>query len=266
MEALSAFSTRLICRSVLMGAAAITLTAGYAFAGTQSDLSLDWNGGAGFSIQYDLMADSDFVFVDKDGSLVMQGGDNDESSPGAQDGWRMNWDVRTTTGAARGASEFVTANIQVFNDTLSTQTYWVLQTKNGVNLGPNVTTEGTVSATVTDLSFDDATMNNISSGAFSGDPIYQALIDGVPHKDMWENGFSLTATSAQVTQSDDDTFDNLGGPGVADSISVWLKFEVTPLDSVNITGFFQVTPVPAPAALSALAAFGLVAGRRRRRA
>lgn len=260
MEAMSAFSPRLVSRSVLVGAGAVVLTAGSALAGTGApdvDMTLDWNGGQGFSIQYDLINDSDSWTIQGD-ELIMVGSDTDNST------WRLNWEARTRAPGSRGGSEFVVANLQVFNDTLATQTYWILQSKNGINVGPNTDTSGTVSATVFDLSNNDATMQNISTGSFAGDPIYEARIDGVAHETMWNNGFNLTATAAQFSASDDDAFNNVPGSGVNDSIAVWLKFEVTPLDSVNIIGYFEVNPVPAPATLPALAVLGLLGGRRRR--
>jgi hypothetical protein len=246
-------------RNILMGAAAIVTTTGFAFAGTgipDVDISMDWNDGSS-TTAYDLIKDSDEWYYEGN-DLVMIGGDSSAA-------WTLDWEARTGAGTTRGGSEFVVANINVFNNTLSTQTYWVLETKNGISVGPNTITEGTVSATLFDLSGDGATMANISSGGQAGSPIYQSLIDNVAHQNMWTAGYSLTA-AANGNNADDDVFDNVPGGGVVDSIGVWLRFEVTALDSVNVIGFFEVTPVPAPATLPVLAVLGLVGARRRRRA
>lgn len=261
MEALSAFSMRVLSRNILMGAGVVALTAGLAFAGDPPppdvDITLDWNDGSA-TIGYDLIADSDQWFYDGD-ELVMVGGDESAT-------WTLDWEARTVRPGVRGSSEFVVANIEVFNNTASTQTYWVLETKNGISVGPNVNTEGTVSSTLFDLGDGSAFMRNISSGGHDGAPIYQALIDGAQHQDLWPDGFSMNVNSVFGQDSDDDAFSDVPGPGVADSISVWLRFEVSAFDSVNVIGFFQVDPIPAPATLPALAVLGLMGGRRRRRA
>jgi hypothetical protein len=266
MEAMSA-SIRFVSRTTMvLGAGLAAFVSVSAFAGPpEVNVSLDWNYGTDTTTY--TIHDADSWWIDGN-TIHMQGADRDGSNPdGSDDTWRLDWEMQTLAPGIRGGSEFVTANIAVFNNTLSTQTYWVLNTKSGISVGPGVDTEGSVAASVFDLSGDGsgATMQNISSGGFAGDPIYRAYIDGTPQTALWTNGYQLNA-AANSNANDSDQYTGVPGTEAVDtSISVWLKFEVTPLDSVNLLGYFQVNPVPAPAALSALGLFGLVAGRRRRR-
>lgn len=271
MEAMSA-SLRFVSRTnIVLAAGFVAFASVSAFAGNPNPpdvgVSLDWNYGTGSNTY--TIHDADNWFIDGD-TIHMNGSDRDGSNPdGSDDTWRLDWEMQTVAPGVRGTSEFVTANIAVFNNTLATQTYWVLNTKSGISVGPTVDTEGSVAASLFDLSGDGsgATMQNISSGAFAGDPIYRAYIDGTEQSALWTNGYQLNA-AANGNANDSAQFLSVPGTESVDtSISVWLKFEVTPLDSVNLLGYFQVNPanVPAPAALPALGLFGLVAGRRRRR-
>jgi len=262
MEALSALRVRSL--GLFAGLGGITLSAGAAFGGESPvDVSMDWNHGSATLTFEDLYAESDSTWTGPDGLLYMAGERGTVPGGRGNSDWGLQWTVSTNLNA-RGGSESVTADLNVFNNTLQTQTYWVLTTKNGVSLGPASITDGSVSATVFDLSADGAEMSNISSGPFAGDPIYESLIDGASHMSMWPDGYSLTA-AANSNAADSDSFDNLAGPIVNDSIAVRLKIEVSPLDSVNIIGTLEASPIPTPAALSALGLFGLAAGRRRRR-
>lgn len=265
MEALSAYRVRSL--GLLVGFGALTLTAGAAFGGTSPvDVSMDWNFGSDTLTFEDLYAESDQTW-ESGGDVFMAGTRGFIPSRGGTptEDWGLQWTVSTNL-AGRGGVESVTANLNIFNNTPTTQTYWALSTKNGVVLGPSTETDGSVSATIFDLNGDGASMGNISDGGgFDGDPIYEALIDGASHRTMWDAPFTLTA-AANSNNADDDTFVNEAGAGVNDSISVWLKVEVSGFDSVNIIGTFELTPVPAPAALPAMGLFGLVARRRRRRA
>lgn len=264
MEAMSAllrFGTR---RTLFVAVGVVTLGGGAAFAGTtppDTGISLDWNNGSATTTY--TIHDADNWGVNG-GLLWMNGTDRDGTAPdGSDDTWRLDWEMQTVAPGARGGTEFVQANIAVFNNTLATQTYWILQTK-PINITSMVSTNGSVSATVLDVTGDSATMQNITSGPFNGDPIYRSYINGVAQTPLWPAGFSLTASGIGASDTDSDNFSGINGPAPTASIGVWLKFEVTPLDQVTMSGYFEVTPVPAPAALPLLGMMGLVARRRRR--
>jgi MYXO-CTERM domain-containing protein len=255
MEAMSA-SLRFVARKSVFAMAGAVLVGGTcAFAGTVPDtgISMDWNYGTGNTNTYTIHnADTWGI---NGGNLWMEGTDT-------QTDWTLDWRMETVAPGIRGGSEFVIANIAVFNNTMSTQTYWMLQTK-PVNVGPTTDTNGSVSATLQDITGNGSFMQNISSGPFTNDPVYRAYIDGVAQSALWPAGFSLNATGVGATDTDTDSFASVGGPGASSSIGVWLKFEVSPLDQVTMQGYFEVTPAPAPAVLPLLGMMGLVARRRR---
>jgi len=271
MEATSALRVRSL--SLVAGLGAITLTAGAAFGQSSPvDMSMDWSVGSQNFTFDDLYAESDEHWV-QDGLQFMAGArgapvpgmDGPPPRGNTDENWGFAWTVSTNLNA-RGTTETVTANLNVFNnDPVNTQTFFVLTTKNGLApIGPFTTTDGSVSATIDDLGNDGAEMSNISNGGFSGDPIYESLIDNTTHEDLWPAGFALTAAPG-ASAADSNTFDNVTGSGVNDSIGVFLKIEVSPFDTVSLNGTFSVTAIPTPAALPALGLFGLAAGRRRRR-
>jgi len=55
------------------------------------------------------------------------------------------------------------------------------------------------------------------------------------------------------------------GPAVVTSIGIQLQFTLSAFDSISLTSFYQVEPVPAPAGLAVLGLAGLVGFGRRRR-
>jgi MYXO-CTERM domain-containing protein len=218
-------------------------------------------------VTYYMHAESDEVIPGADGSWQFIGG-----TTGLNKTWLLGWDVAALphpngAGTSSG-SAYVTANLAVTNNTASYQSFWALVT---VALDEPITgatfMNGQASAAVTDSLGNGAEIRTITSGPFAGDPVYTGLIDGSPAHTLFDSPFSLTA-GPFGSNSISATFGQpvpILGPEALTTISVWLKIELSPFDTANIVGTFEVAPVPGPAALPLLAAFGLAMGRRRRR-
>ena len=153
------------------------------------------------------------------------------------------------------------------NDQFNTQNFSLLMSLpvNAVLVNP--LERGSIVGTVTDLTLDDATVS-----APTGSQIYTPMIDGVAE------AAGLLMTDPFFTDAGGILFSNTVGPadfGVpvpiaasqdADStIAILLDFDLTGGDSASFTAIFEVLPIPGPGGLPALAALGLLAGRRRRR-
>jgi len=202
-----------------------------------------------------------------DGTWNFLGGQSSQSS------WNMEWDMTVNSNSGPGVitgsgGPFVTADLAVTNTSASVQSFFALVT---LTLDQPITggtlMNGQVSAGVTDFLGTGATVSTISSGQFAGDPIFTALIDGNEVQSLMNDPTNVTANPFS-SNSEAATFGQPGpiaGPDAMNTISVWLKFDLTPGDTANVVGTFQIVAVPAPAALPALALFGLLAGTRRRR-
>lgn len=192
---------------------------------------------------------------------------------GANNGWLLEWDLTANANSSGGTtlgapgSSFVTADLAVTNTSTTTQSFWALVTlvlDNPIVGGTLM--NGQASAAVTDFLGNGATLSTISDGEFAGEPIYTGRIDGAPQQLLMESPFSLN-TGPFSSNSTSETFGQpnpLLGPD-ASSISVLLRFELTPGDTANVVGMFEVAAIPGPASLPMLAALGLFAGGRRRR-
>ncbi len=186
-----------------------------------------------------------------------------------QDGlWHLDYlctfaDGRPAGAASGGGSAFVTANIVVTNNSNSTQTFSLLMTQGTVVSFPDADMSGSVVGTVTDLTFDDATV-----AAASGGSIYTSFIDGTAVQSLLDDPFSQSAggplLSSQVGPASFGTPDPLAsGEDLDNDIAIFLEFTLSAGDSASFTAIFEV--VPAPAALALFAGVGLVSRRRRRR-
>jgi hypothetical protein len=196
------------------------------------------------------------------------------SQVGADQSWLLEWNMTANANNGGGTtlggpgSSFVTADLAVTNTSSTTQSFWALVTLVLDNpiIGGSLM-NGQASAAVTDFLGNGATLGTISDGMHTGAPIYSGRIDGVSQQYLMESPFSLSAGPFS-SNSTSETFGQptpLVGPD-ATSISVWLRFELTPGDTANVVGMFEVAAlVPAPASLPLLAALGLFAGGRRRR-
>lgn len=181
--------------------------------------------------------------------------------------WLLNWNCvfDVNDGVAAGGSAFVTANIVVTNNDIINQNFSLLMTLPTGVLGV-VTEQGSIVGTVTDLTFDDATVFAPNNGR-----IYTPMIDGsneVPGY-LMADPFSESAGGPLFSNSVGPADFGIPAPVAASqtvdaSIGILLDFDLTAGDSASFTAIFQVL-IPAPAGLPILAALGLIAGRRRRR-
>lgn len=181
--------------------------------------------------------------------------------------WSMSWDCIFNDDidtVAAGGGAFVTANIVVTNNDVSTQTFTLLMS---LPVAPvvNPVERGSIVGTVTDLSLDSATVSAVGAGQ-----IYTPRIDGADESPgfLMGGGFSETAgflDSATVGPADFGIPAPIAATQDVDStIAIFLEFDLTAGDSASFTAIYEVL-VPGPGGLSVLAAFGLLAGRRRRR-
>ncbi len=124
---------------------------------------------------------------------------------------------------------------------------------------------GSIVGTVSDLTFDDATVF-----APVGGRIFTPMIDGVPEapgflmNDPFQESAGGPLFSSTVGPADFGVPVPVAASQSVDaSIGILIDFDITPGDSASFTAIYQV--FPAPAGLPVLAALGLIGGRRRRR-
>lgn len=173
--------------------------------------------------------------------------------------WGLEWDCVVN------ADPFVDATINVVNNSLSTQTFWVYMPLTiSPPIGPATVMDGSVSAVVSDQNADGATL-----GTTATDPVYRAYIDPAFAQDpsavvqtLWNPGYSLSAGSFS-SNNDTNGFSNVLGPAANNQIAILLRFTLSPGDSASVTGIFEVQ-IPGPAGVVLLAG-GMLIGRRRRR-
>ncbi|MCA9292026.1 MAG: hypothetical protein KDA25_12920 [Phycisphaerales bacterium] len=165
-------------------------------------------------------------------------------------------------GVAGGTAVTLNANFVVTNNSANTETFTLVMTLNSGVVIADALMAGSVVGTVTDLTFDDATV-----AAVGGSSIYKGQIDGTTVQTLLDDPFSQNAggalQSSAVGPEDFGTPNHIAsGEDLDTSISIVLEFTLTAGDSASFSAVFEV--IPAPAALPLLAGFGLL-GRRRRR-
>jgi hypothetical protein len=194
------------------------------------------------------------------GSLV---GDAPDSPPGQ---WELTWNCvfnDVLDGAAASGGGFVTANIVVTNnDPINVQNFSLLMSLPMAPIGSPIE-RGSIVGTVTDITFDDATVF-----APAGSQIYTPRIDGVDEAPGFLMTFPFQASAGGPLQSAPVGPEDFGIPtwvpatqDVDTSIAIFLSFDLTPGDSASFTAIYEVIPTPG---ILPLLAMGLFVRRRRR--
>jgi hypothetical protein len=179
--------------------------------------------------------------------------------------WTLEWNCvfnDDLSNTASGTGAFVIANIVVTNNSPATQNFSLLMSMPVARTISNPQVGGSVVGTVTDLTFDNATVS-----APLGQSIYTARIDGVDEQQLMAAPFAQSAGGPlQSSVVGPDSFGQPlpvpGSQAVDTSIAIFLNFDLTAGDSGSFTAIFEV--VPAPGVVPVLAMFGLIARRRRR--
>ena len=180
--------------------------------------------------------------------------------------YEFAWDcVFNVTGGAAGGSggAFVIAQILSINNDPLPQDFGLTMTLPVAPVITNPFQNGSIVGTVSDADFDGA---NVS--ALANDSIYTSFIDNTTEETLMDDPFDVSAPpfgSSPVGPADFGLPNNIPASQDVDvNIGITLHFRLTGGgDSASFTSRFEV--VPAPAGLPLLAAFGLLAGRRRRR-
>ncbi|MHC5007167.1 MAG: hypothetical protein ACYTGF_07400 [Planctomycetota bacterium] len=224
----------------------------------------DYNGFAGWNVPGNEAVWEGYNYT---GTLV---GSGQSGNPGDPPGfWTLQWNCvfnDNVSGVAGPGGAFVTANLVVTNnDPINIQNFSLLMS---LPVGAIVLPEerGSVVGTVTDITFDDATVF-----APVGSQIYTPRIDGVDEAPGFLLQDPFQASAGGPLQSGPVGPADFGVPvwvpssqSIDTDIGILLSFDLTPGDSASFTAIFEVQPVPGPAALPLLA-FGLLGSRRRRR-
>lgn len=251
--------------ALALGVATIGFSATGASASVEMPfVTMDWMPGNGSAQQFVMHEDSAAQWFDPSSDAWVFEGSSGSSA------WGMEWSITANDEAdiATGSgSQFVNANLAVTNNTGSFQSFFAIVT---LALPEQFTggtlMNGSVSASVQDVFGSGAEIRTVNDN-----PIYQAFIDGTPPdapvQTLLDPSYSLTAPVGG-TESDSDTFgipNPIAGPEALNTISVVLEFELSPFDTANVVGTFEVASLPAPGALPLLAGLGLFGVSRRRR-
>ena len=179
---------------------------------------------------------------------------------GIGDAWEVSWDCVVNQ------DPFVDATINVTNNSVNTETFWIYMPLSIVPTGPSPLMSGSVAAALSSQSL--LTPAQLATNGV--DPIYQAYANptfpqdpGAVERTLLNPGYTLNAAPGN-SASDSAAFINEAGPAViVTDIAILLRFTLTAGDSASVTGIFEVV-VPGPGGLAVFALVAALGGRRRR--
>ncbi len=161
---------------------------------------------------------------------------------------------------------FISASVDVINNTAGTQTYTLLFT---LPISPAITggtlMGGSVQGGLTDANGDGiGTLSTVGAA-----PLYYGQVDGLNVLPLFSSPMSMTVPYAfgSTSQSASAGLPGPTLPGPANamtSIGILYQFSLTAGDRATFTGVFDLVPVPEPGSLSLLAIGGLMLVCRRR--
>ncbi len=166
-----------------------------------------------------------------------------------------------------GYDPFISASVDVVNNTASTQIYTLIFT---LPISPAITGASRMGGS-TQGGLTDANGNGIGtlSTIGPGTALYYGQIDGVNVLQLFPDLKTMNVPFAGGSTSDSTSAGLPGvtipGPNANTSIGIEHQFSLTPGDRATFTSFFRVEPVPEPAGLSLLALGGMFLVCRRRR-
>jgi hypothetical protein len=166
------------------------------------------------------------------------------------DYWNSSYDI----------DPFVTNNFSVTNISAFPQVFDILVTSPVLATGPQTDMTGSVGLTITNTASASASLGD------AGVAVYQAMIDGVTVETIFDPAYTLSCGAPFCSNTDNDGFVSVTGPAAASSISIRIRFTLSPGDSASGTSVFNIEAIPEPttAILLGLGLTGIAAAGRRR--